>query len=343
MICWLIPGSGGCFWAAEEEVELALELVEIPENSAPPGARTRWLKTADGVRLRTAVWFPAGEQRRGTIVLLGGRSEFIEKYFEVIGELLARGFAVATMDWRGQGLSDRLLDDARKGHIDDFATFDADLAQFMEEVVAAEMPLPWVALAHSMGGHLVLRAAHDHPDWFAGLILLAPMLGLNLGGKAAQAALRAYAKMASALGGGSAYVLGGGPKSAADTDFEHNILTSDVRRYARVQAIERARPDLALGAATIGWLKAALASIDRLSEADYLGSVRMPILMVEAGRDALITSSSLGHAAQCLPRAELLTIGDARHEILIERDELRRRFWAAFDRFIEKNFGQASG
>lgn len=326
--------------ARYEDFELALELVEIPENPAPPGAKIGWLKTADGSRLRTALWFPAAGQSRGTIVLLGGRSEFIEKYFETIGELLARGFAVATMDWRGQGLSDRLLVNPRKGHIDDFATFDRDLAQFMEEVVAAEMPLPWVALAHSMGGHLALRAAHDHLDWFAALILSAPMLGLKLGGKAAQAALRVYVKTACALGGASAYVPGGGPKSAVDIDFADNFLTSDVRRYVRTQAIERERPDLALGAATVGWLNAAFASIDQLAEAAYLGSVRMPVLMVEAEEDALITSSSLRWAAQWLPHAELLTVGDARHEILMERDELRRRFWAAFDRFIEKNFGQ---
>ena len=52
--------------------------------------------------------------RKGTVCVFPGRAEFIEKYFEVVRDLRARGFAVATIDWRGQGLSDRALPNAAR-------------------------------------------------------------------------------------------------------------------------------------------------------------------------------------------------------------------------------------
>ena len=61
-----------------------------------------------------AIWNSTGTAR-ASVVLFGGRGEFIEKYAtEVVGELLARGFAVLSMDWRGQGLSSRMLADPAK-------------------------------------------------------------------------------------------------------------------------------------------------------------------------------------------------------------------------------------
>lgn len=322
------------------------DFVLVPENPLPPGGKAGWLTAADGARLRYAAW-PADASRfakpRGTVVLLHGRGEFIEKYFEVVGELIDRGFAVATFDWRGQGLSDRPLADRRKCHIDDFSTFDSDLELLMAQVVAAEMPLPWVALAHSMGGNVLIRAAHDKPDWFGALVVSTPMLGLKLGGKWAQRGLRLFVSTMCRMGRGAAYVPAGGPAGHDDVDFADNVVTSDPERYARTQAIERANRDLALGSPTMGWLDAAFRSIDRVGERSFLAAIRAPALMFQAGRDSLIEPSALGDAAQCLPAAELVTIGPARHEIMMERAELRRRFWSAFDRFADRQLGPVSG
>ena len=96
-----------------------MHLVSIPANPVPEGAVTGTLRAPDGVALRFARW-PAPPGRKGTVCLFHGRAEFIEKYFESVRELQARGFAVATLDWRGQGLSDRALADTHKGHVYDF-------------------------------------------------------------------------------------------------------------------------------------------------------------------------------------------------------------------------------
>ena len=106
-----------------------MDLVSIPANPVPEDGITGMLKTRDGVNIRFARWHPP-PGRKGTVCLFHGRAEFIEKYFETVRELRARGFAVATFDWRGQGMSDRALDDRMKGHVNDFSEYELDVDVF---------------------------------------------------------------------------------------------------------------------------------------------------------------------------------------------------------------------
>ena len=130
-----------------------MALVSTVDNPAPPGAVEQEVFAADGVRLRAVRWTPPSNGR-GTVAVLGGRGECIEKYFEVVSELLARGFAAASVDWRGQGGSERQLRNARKGHVDDFSHFGRDLDAFVELGSSALMPAPLVrSLSLDGGGH----------------------------------------------------------------------------------------------------------------------------------------------------------------------------------------------
>ena len=154
-----------------------MKLVSIPANPVPDNAVSGTIKTPDGVTLRFARWAPP-PGRRGTVVILQGRAEFIEKYYETVRDLRARGFAVATLDWRGQGLSDRALADRRKGHVRSFAQYGTDLDAFMEQVVLPDCPPPIFALGHSMGGAIAIRACHDGSRWFERVVLSAPLIAL---------------------------------------------------------------------------------------------------------------------------------------------------------------------
>ena len=317
---------------------MSAPIVLIPENPMPAGGSARWLEAGDGVRLRALTWMPEAAgigPCRGSVFLFGGRTEFAEKYFETVGDLIARGFAVATVDWRGQGLSDRLLGDPRKGHVDSFESFDRDLAVFMAEVAPA-FPKPWIALAHSMGGEILLRGLHDHPNWFSGAALSAPMLGLRFPNPTAAKLARALAVYGSFAGFGARYVPGGNGKASDEVAFADNILTHDERRYALYQALIRAEPKLGLGAVTLGWLAAAFRSIETTGASAYLNAIEVPILIAAATQDALVDRNSLRFASAELRRAELVTIEGAKHEILIETDAIRAQFWSAFDRFVER-------
>src|ERR1700685_601703 len=152
-----------------------MHLVSTHDNPAPPDAIVAMARAVDGVQLRTARWVPQ-TALRGTVVLLQGRSEFIEKYFEVIAELLKRGFAVATLDWRGQGGSARQLKNPRKGHIDDFSLYERDLNAFVTEVLGPSCPRPWFGLCHSMGAAIMLGIAHAGRCPFERLVLSSPMI-----------------------------------------------------------------------------------------------------------------------------------------------------------------------
>src|SRR5207248_9683267 len=155
-----------------------MTLISIPANPVPEGAVTGVLKTPDGVALRFARWAPP-QGRKGTLLVLPGRAEFIEKYFEVVAEARARGFAVAMIDWRGQGLSERALLDPHKGHVGNFSEYDIDLETFVREIVLPDCPPPLFALGHSMGAAMLIRAAQRGRRWFDRVVLCAPMIGLR--------------------------------------------------------------------------------------------------------------------------------------------------------------------
>jgi len=304
----------------------------------PQGCQALWLRAADGTRLRTIVWtalFAGISNVRGTVFLFGGRTEYAEKYYEVIGELIARGFCVATVDWRGQGLSERALADPRKGHVGDYVEFDSDLRAFMGEI-APSMPRPWIGLAHSMGGNILTRAMHDRSDMFAAVVLTAPMLGLRLGNRYVAAAVKAAAVIGNSIGLADHYVPGASSRANDEVPFEQNILTHDGARYEIHQSQIRTEPALGLGGATYGWLAASLRSIRKVLNAKYLSAIRTPLLIFQAGDDQLIDRDALAFVTKHIVGAEMIRIEGSHHEIMIETDDIRAQFWAGFDDFIAR-------
>src|SRR3977135_2358049 len=164
--------------SSQHETDLDMRLISIPANPVPEGAATAMLQTPDGVRLRYARWAPP-PGRKGTVCVFQGRAEFIEKYFEVVRDARARGFAVAMIDWRGQGLSERALANGRKGHIRDFSEYDRDLEAFVKNVVLPDCPAPHFALGHSMGAAVLIRMVHHGWRWFDRIVLCGPMINLS--------------------------------------------------------------------------------------------------------------------------------------------------------------------
>jgi lysophospholipase len=311
------------------------QLVALAKNPVPSGAVVDVLKTFDGLELRMCRWEANQSPKLGTVCLFGGRTEFIEKYFEVIADLRRRGFAVATMDWRGQGGSDRQLANPRKGYVRDFADYDDDLNRFMREVVLPDCPPPYIGLAHSMGGNILLRAAARQGLWYERIVLTAPMIRLN---EKVLPTSRPVAKLVSAtaamFGAGKAYVSNGSDDYGETWPFEGNAITTDRERYARNNAIVAAEPALGLGSPTYGWMRAAFRSMRTITSPAHLAAIRVPILFVLGGDDPIADSPLIEDYATRLKLARAITIPYARHEILQERDDLRQQFWAAFDAFV---------
>jgi len=309
------------------------ELAGTARNPVPNGAVAGYFTVREGLRIRYARWDTTAEQRIGTVCLFHGRAEFIEKYFETITDLRRRGFAVATMDWRGQGGSSRLLKNPLKGHAETFSQLDEDIRCFMSEIVLPDCPPPYYCLAHSMGGHLVLRLAQTKVCWWDRIVLTAPIIHFS-GTGTQKTVMSAAAEAATLFGFGDSFIPGGKPRSWEDASFEGNPVTSDRLRYERAQEVLRAPPYLAVGSPTIGWVAAACSSIAVLNSAAFMESVKAPILIVASGNDAFVCTSAIEDFASRLKNCARIVIAGARHEILQERDQFREQFWAAFDAFV---------
>ncbi len=306
------------------------DFIRIPSNPVPAGGEIFMMETADGAKLRVAV-FPT-ENARACVMLLNGRSEFIEKYFEVIEDLRRRGFSVVTMDWRGQGLSSRMLPVSEKGHINDFGAYKADLRNVVETVVKPRFDMPLVLMTHSMGGLPSLMLLADGYDAFSCAVLCAPMTRFKLD-PAKRALARISSNIAVKLGWSRGSVLG---VEEYSLEFEGNKLTSDQRRHERFRELQTAAPNACIFAPTYGWLHAATHAIDDLHQPGRLDSVKIPVLIISAEVDALVDPADHIALAQAYDRIDCVTIKSALHEILMERDEFRDQYWKAFDGYVEK-------
>ncbi len=319
-----------------------MELVSLARNPVPSGAVVGTFAGYDEAPLRYARWEPTRSPRRGTVCVFQGRAEFIEKYFETIADLRRRGFAVAILDWRGQGRSFRALADRNKSHVVDFAEYDKDLVRFMKDVVLPDCPPPYIALAHSMGGTVLLRAATQPGSWFSYMVMTAPLvqiadekLGMPQG-----MALR-LSEVMSLSGFATWFVPGGKAKAVELGAFEHNQLTSDPERWGRTRAVLEAAPDLAVGAPTVGWLKAAMRACARITAPNFAESVKVPVLMLAAGEDRIVSTRAIEELGVKLKLGSHLLLPGALHEILQENDVIRQRFWAVFDAYLERAMAAA--
>jgi lysophospholipase len=312
-----------------------MQLVSLPKNPAPAGAEVGVCKGYDGVPLRYAIWESKRTPVRGTVCVFPGRAESIEKYFEVIADLLRRGFAVAALDWRGQGGSFRALSDPSKGHVRSFSEYQRDLMRFMAEHVQPRLPAPFIGLGHSMGGAILLKLATEPACPFDRMVLSAPMIALSprrIGFP--EGLTRLYARIFSALGLSRCYVLGGSSQSEDIVPFSGNPATSDPERYARNVQIASSVPELTVGSPTVGWLAAAYKLMGELNRPDAPSRVRIPVLLAAAGADEIVSTEAIETFALRLKVGTHVLIPHSRHEILQERDEVRERFWAAFDAYL---------
>lgn len=307
-------------------------LVETPDDPIPPGGESVWFAGAGGARLRAALFTPPGPPR-GSVVLSGGRTEPIEKYFETIRDFMDRGFVVLAHDWRGQGLSERELADRLKGHARGYKPFLEDYRRLLN-AFEPRMPTPWVAVGHSMGGCLTLLALANGENRFASAVLSAPMLGLQFG-RFSPLAAQALMRLNLTLGRAGRYVLGQ-PGQPFDDAFDANVLTHDRHRFARYRAQVRANPDLALGGPTWGWLDFAFRATAFLANPERLRGVTIPVEILSAAEDRLVDNSAQAVAARNLRQGRLTTVPGAYHEILMETDEMRSFFWRVFDALTGK-------
>jgi lysophospholipase len=303
-------------------------------RALPPGSKISKIVMRDGWTLRGFEW-PATEKARGSILFQGGRGDFIEKYLESFAGWHQSGWTINAFDWRGQGLSGRLCEDPAVGHIDDFALWIDDLADYFKRWKAT-MAGPHVVIGHSMGGHLLLRALVEQRITPDAAIFIAPMFGIETPPLPLGLARLLFSGL-SKIGLAQRPAWKGNERPAAPWASRQRFLTSDAERYADESWWTETEPGLKLGPPSFGWLAAAIASTKGTEAPGALEAVTTPAMILATDGDKLVSAAAIRRFAARLPAATLYVYDDGvAHEILREHDLVRDDALARIDDFLEK-------
>ncbi|RBW61823.1 alpha/beta fold hydrolase [Ruegeria sp. A3M17] len=284
----------------------------------PAGGQAHWLNTADNTRIRVGHWLPEGDTC-GTVMMFPGRTEYIEKYGNCAAEFTDRGFAFLAVDWRGQGLADRLLDDPRVGHVEQFTDYQQDVQATLDLATKLNLPKPWFVIGHSMGGAIGMRAALEK-NCFAACAFTGPMWGIF------------FTPIMKPLSRLTAYWgprIGLGEKTPPTTSlesyvasqgFEGNVLTRDPDMFQMMKDQLAAQPELALGAPSTIWLREALDECAWLMDQTAPDS---PCLTFLGSHEQIVDRKAIRARMANWPSGTLVEIPDGEHEVLMEAPDVR--------------------
>jgi lysophospholipase len=291
-------------------------LTDIAEV-APNGA-AYWLDTQDGVRVRAVLWGKGAE--KGTVLLFPGRTEYAEKYVHTAAALEQGGYATLAMDWRGQGLADRLLDDPQIGHVGEFTDYQHDVAAMLKAAQALDLPKPYFLIAHSMGGAIGLRAVMEGLP-VQGCVFTGPMWGIIMH-PAARPAAWAISWASRVLGTSDGLAPGTRTQAYVLAEpFEGNTLTNDVDMYTFMQDHVIAHPELSLGGPSLNWVHEALKDTLELSRKP---APNLPCLTFLGTNERIVDPKRIQARMASWPGGELVMVENGEHEVLMETPQMRQ-------------------
>lgn len=305
--------------------------IELDDYKAPKNIKSIFLPMKDNIKLRLIYWksLTTNDENNGTILLQQGHNEFIEKYFETIQELLDRNFNVICFDWRGQGLSERMIKDINKQYIEDFKIHHKDLQYIIEDIILKKFSRPLIGIGHSMGGCILLSFLKENEKIFDKVILSAPMLGFK-----GEKLLLPLIDIANFFFAKDSFLVGSKPNMGEETPFEENDLTSDQYRYTRTQKLVRKNKNLRLWGVTNAWAKAVKAIFSEMRQKDWAETIDTEILFINSLGDRVVSSKHVAEMAKKLKNADIINFESCEHEIFMEKDKFRKILWKEIDNFL---------
>lgn len=278
----------------------------------PSGGAAHWAETSDGVQIRVGHWPVAGA--RGTVLIFPGRTEFIEKYGQISAGLAKRGLASVAVDWRGQGLADRLVGNPLIGHVAHFTDYQKDVAAMIRVAREFDLPRPFFLLAHSMGGAIGLRAVMEglavDAATFSG-----PMWGIKIAPHLKPVAW-ALSTVMPRLGQGLRLPPGSRLEHHVLVDgFDGNLLTRDPAQFEIMRQQLVAHPQLALGGPSMVWLREALSETRHLASR---AAPNLPCLTLLGSNERIVDIPAIERRMEGWKNGQLEIVPDGEHEVLME-------------------------
>ena len=282
-------------------------------NGNVPNGEAVLVSTPDGLRLRVGTWGDKST-KHGTVIIFPGRSEYLERFGGTVSAMLNARFSVISVDWRGHGLSDRVADDPKSCHIDDFASYQSDVAALIEFADFKKLPRPWYLFGNSMGGCIGLRALANNLPVVAA-VFTAPLWGVQMSQLIRSIAVPTT-RLAMALGRPQSYVPGyDGRSYVLKTPFSGNKVTNDEARYSYLVSLAKTNPELEIGGPTLGWLYQCLEECKSLSR---LPSPEIPCLAFYGDQDVVVDIGAIERRMESWTRGRCELVKNARHELAME-------------------------
>ncbi|MCG6859451.1 MAG: alpha/beta hydrolase [Salaquimonas sp.] len=310
-----------------------MNLSESGDNPKPPNPISGTVRTRDGYELRYAHWRTTRPPAKGTVIILHGRTEFIEKYYETVTDLRKAGYEALTFDWRGQGASDRLLSNRKRGHVESFDQYVIDLDTILDEIALPDCRGPLFILGHSTGGLVALLAAPKLGNRIDRMVLTSPLIGFGALGLS-PGTLHFVTGLMCTVGLGAVTFPRRRSITKAPRDFSTNQVTSDTKRFTRNVDFLAEHQELAIAAPTAGWIFAASQAIERIHDPDFVASISVPVLLISAGNDTVVSNRAIEDYGRRLRSGRSLSVAGSKHEILQERDVFREQALAALRAFL---------
>ena len=296
----------------------------------PQAANTNYKATTDGIRVRTSFW--AANDPVGTVFVFPGRADYIEKYGGLANFCLSNNLNVIAIDWRGQGLSERLLDDKNIGHIEDFKNYQNDVEVMINEAKDASLVKPWIIFAHSMGGLIGLRTLHDNPV-FEKVVFTSPMWGIQMP-PILKSGASIIMSLISLIGKMETYAPTTSPKTRIlNEEYEFNKLTSDIRNFKLLRQQLIQHPDLQIGGPSSAWVSAALDEIEfQIGNEPPI----TPALCFLGEKEEIIDNLAVREFCKNWDSCDLISIPDAKHDLLMEKKMILHSLFEKLEKFIKK-------
>ena len=296
----------------------------------PHAANTNYKATTDGIRVRTSFW--AANDPVGTVFVFPGRADYIEKYGGLANFCLSNNLNVIAIDWRGQGLSERLLDDKNIGHIEDFKNYQNDVEVLINEAKDAGLVKPWIIFAHSMGGLIGLRTLHDNPV-FEKVVFTSPMWGIQMP-PILKSGASIIMSLISLIGKMETYAPTTSPETRIlNEEYEFNKLTSDIRNFKLLRQQLIQHPDLQIGGPSSAWVSAALDEIEiQIGKEPPI----TPALCFLGEKEEIIDNLAVREFCKNWDNCDLISIPDAKHDLLMEKKMILHSLFEKLEKFIKK-------
>ncbi|MEL7454854.1 MAG: alpha/beta hydrolase, partial [Pseudomonadota bacterium] len=291
---------------------------------------------SDGAFIRVGRAVP--ENPRATLLFVPSYTSSQELISEFMSDWYDRGFEVTAMDLPGQGGSIRRKDDYQKTYTGDWSYYGKSVSEVATHIHATrESAGPLIVIGESMGGHAVIRAAHDDGlQEIDGLFPLVPAILPNTHNRAPLWYMRQLTRRAVRSGEGSDYIVTEGPWYPGERDSELDDLCGrEESRMFKNEALYRTRPDLRVGGATNEYIHGLLMSADQMKASETLPELDIPVTLITAG-DEIYVQNAIAEklCTDVMTTCELVHIEDATHCVHVDPTSVHDQIYEALERLL---------